>query len=130
MRISDWSSDVCSSDLPRERCQVPVQLAQYVGLSSPGEPLLGALLAGQVRDKRTRQPSHDGIVVLQDLADPALAIIGPGEAHGHLEEVKALVGPILQYADQCPRLRVHWEQRGGGGVALKRPADEIGRAHV
>src|SRR3546814_5788334 len=32
MRISDWSSDVCSSDLPRTRCNAPGAKAGCVSL--------------------------------------------------------------------------------------------------
>src|SRR3546814_16386113 len=47
MRISDWSSDVCSSDLPEEQIQALLQGAHQVLLfgypDAPVQALLGAL---------------------------------------------------------------------------------------
>src|SRR3546814_3945996 len=44
MRISDWSSDVCSSDLDRQgRVLVPSYLREYAGLTGSEVVVVGAL---------------------------------------------------------------------------------------
>src|SRR3546814_17586632 len=55
MRISDWSSDVCSSDLPAQ-----MTVAGKVGGQKSVETVLGDLLAGHARAQR----QHVGVVVL------------------------------------------------------------------
>src|SRR3546814_3919820 len=68
MRISDWSSDVCSSDLPgqknsRGRCSEPVELTAWRAVSMPTQgasfllrPILDrfdcCLLAGKITGPR------------------------------------------------------------------------------
>src|SRR3546814_7854005 len=37
MRISDWSSDVCSSDLPDQECTPPAETAVSIADLRPGE---------------------------------------------------------------------------------------------
>src|SRR3546814_15263233 len=60
MRISDWSSDVCSSDLPSSR-----QLAERIGVSRNTVSLAyDALLA----DGYLRSRSRSGVYVAADVA--------------------------------------------------------------
>src|SRR3546814_9274078 len=62
MRISDWSSDVCSSDLPRKRLQ-------SIGRALPShEPSAGRtsrpdVIAGRVEGDRIRDHQRDRCVV-------------------------------------------------------------------
>src|SRR3546814_7528546 len=55
MRISDWSSDVCSSDLPRRR-ELELRLVEPGGGAGAGfgEPALSAGLALEVAHRRHR----------------------------------------------------------------------------
>src|SRR3546814_20849527 len=60
MRISDWSSDVCSSDLPSSR-----QLAERIGVSrNPVSLAYDALLADGYLSSRSRS----GVYVAADVA--------------------------------------------------------------
>src|SRR3546814_9872056 len=45
MRISDWSSDVCSSDLPCDARHVPVETAKHASAAGIGCSLLRELCA-------------------------------------------------------------------------------------
>src|SRR3546814_17181054 len=47
MRISDWSSDVCSSDLSRERADLPLGKIEYADLRQGRGHLQIALLGEQ-----------------------------------------------------------------------------------
>src|SRR3546814_13864960 len=40
MRISDWSSDVCSSDLPKSRASIT---QEFIGRQAPGHTILDSL---------------------------------------------------------------------------------------
>src|SRR3546814_1629256 len=53
MRISDWSSDVCSSDLPR-RSWCGISLALRHIIANAGKPLIEHALHIGLRDRRCR----------------------------------------------------------------------------
>src|SRR3546814_1892692 len=72
MRISDWSSDVCSSDLSGENAQIVAANlveADMVGRASHGTRLIGSyvdkLLGGAVRGTATPELRHDGGAVVR-----------------------------------------------------------------
>src|SRR3546814_15826223 len=69
MRISDWSSDVCSSDL-----WVPPQLADVLALQRAEEPETHAALAGWTDPVRGAELPDDGF----DFALSAVARQWPG----------------------------------------------------
>src|SRR3546814_4403170 len=54
MRISDWSSDVCSSDLPRQRAIIPLDSFR------PSHSLMKAI--GQDRFRVTFDGDFDGVI--------------------------------------------------------------------
>src|SRR3546814_5087183 len=93
MRISDWSSDVCSSDLPvaSARTDRGTAVAQA---DLPGRPLLGtgALLpAALAGDRlRARRPEVDG-----GLRPPA----GADRSEEHTSELQSLMR--ISYAVFC-----------------------------
>src|SRR3546814_5803160 len=62
MRISDWSSDVCSSDLPKT-AKIPAQQAPG------GDDLLNLIISERGRPDRARRrgPARVGIVYVQRL---------------------------------------------------------------
>src|SRR3546814_18109875 len=98
MRISDWSSDVCSSDL-REACRVvEVQLEERLAL------------AHLVADGGTpHDPGHSGHRVL--LAGPAGAE-APGR-HSHRHRVELAAGAGGRGGDD-----LYLARPGGGGVRV------------
>src|SRR3546814_5352995 len=67
MRISDWSSDVCSSDLrPAEARPAPLSLesveAAKADWDSQAPPIAGWHRVALPDDWSTRWPGHDGVV--------------------------------------------------------------------
>src|SRR3546814_10380900 len=105
MRISDWSSDVCSSDLRLETQQVAQRLV--LALEAPGEklPVDEALVLGaQARILGSQR---------RELAD---ALDGAGEARD---------GPRQDIQDRADRIgRVRAQLLDHDGL------DQIGSAHV
>src|SRR3546814_6218796 len=80
MRISDWSSDVCSSDLPEaERRQVTVlfaDLAGYTRLSSEIDAEEVHALLGRFFDLADGIISDYGGTVDKHIGDCAMAVFG------------------------------------------------------
>src|SRR3546814_2060057 len=108
MRISDWSSDVCSSDLRR--------ILPLFDVASGGvlDPLFFALAGdASALDRGFR------VVLLRDPADPVRTPAALGFLCRSDERIEAggaiVAGPILIFA-----------RRG----RIDDPGDKIGRAHV
>src|SRR3546814_2483100 len=95
MRISDWSSDVCSSDLAADRCRV--RLAPVVGNLRPRDE-------GRVRDPGRHRAQHR-----QGAASHAHAAGAPCDAvRRHLRPGGLRLLPAraqLHVLDGAPRLR-------------------------
>src|SRR3546814_4269182 len=112
MRISDWSSDVCSSDLLRRRC---AQRPQPIGNHIEGNLMADTLTAD---DHRYR--------AMFDVANEA-ASHGDGHVHGDLtplmsqlrERAPVLNSSLRQLLDLPPMPHDYSEHR-----------QQIGRAHV
>src|SRR3546814_10202862 len=64
MRISDWSSDVCSSDLPEQRAPPALQ-RRYVGIVVGGD----ALQVAAVGDQPRRDVAFFAVVLEQNLEE-------------------------------------------------------------
>src|SRR3546814_568728 len=62
MRISDWSSDVCSSDLERRQVRFDDDLDGFSAFGTPSRPTYAAALADA--DKPARTDLHDRIALL------------------------------------------------------------------
>src|SRR3546814_3805042 len=76
MRISDWSSDVCSSDLRLSRCRAGEPLPQVVDLAREDERREGPQLRGDLRDA-------PGVAVRRLLLDRQVApIVEPRDDAG------------------------------------------------
>src|SRR3546814_9797588 len=111
MRISDWSSDVCSSDL-QPSCQPPGDLRH-------------GKAGGERHDLEGRDPARHERIGIGDLGhlvggparedDAADARIAPPRNQEH-----AVVEPGPKPSDMRLQLRVHRVERG----------NKIGRAHV
>src|SRR3546814_5459641 len=103
MRISDWSSDVCSSDLERARKDL-AHRGRYLGLPRPAERAFGAEFAQFEKgdpDLVERLGGGDehrfGVAILH-----ALRIAIGGEAHRseeHTSELQSLMR--ISYAVFC-----------------------------
>src|SRR3546814_16683211 len=79
MRISDWSSDVCSSDLAVQRLLAPVAVAGWTMLAVAGLGLvvnLAALFILHGGDRRNLNLRGATVHVLGDLLGSAAAVIG------------------------------------------------------
>src|SRR3546814_4233637 len=115
MRISDWSSDVCSSDLHRERRghgatrRWPLGCEgghggggreEHVDLREEGRCVEGQLLA---RSDRTGELRHRvGLSLLEDAAAVAGEVVGDGRPHRseeHTSELQSLMR--ISYAVFC-----------------------------
>src|SRR3546814_16957951 len=67
MRISDWSSDVCSSDLTRtgrekiaDFAAAVAKMAPRVGMREKGAGFIMRIAAGEPLDQRPKRPNIDG----------------------------------------------------------------------
>src|SRR3546814_10816796 len=100
MRISDWSSDVCSSDL----------LAHDDAIRPHAKRVLDE-------------------VALSDLA-PALDIGRPGFEPRHMPLLQLKLGRILNGADPLAVVDIGGKRVQQGRLARSGAAGEIGRAHV
>src|SRR3546814_10085946 len=129
MRISDWSSDVCSSDLIVEVAVVP--LAEEVAGHAPAGLLVSLdtdeaaearaggyrLLCEEAADRVRR----NAVMLVPDpLPDRELALLAVGQSEGRQRLEVHLLGPV-----GC-------QQPGCDLAELQALADElqIGRAHV
>src|SRR3546814_2550238 len=107
MRISDWSSDVCSSDLRRHPAQALVHpQTREIGLGSqPGlaradhQPRKFGVRAGGVRQRRRLRPVADrgndlGVVVALGVAEVALVayVLHAEQAQGRCGGIEFAVG--------------------------------------
>src|SRR3546814_11047951 len=109
MRISDWSSDVCSSDLLRR----------------PRRSGVGGVEAGR-RSRRRGADAGAGVRAGQPLSSAASAARwrrrqrgGRGERHGYESSVAtALAGAVVEAVGAKGQLRTdlpdRWEERGVG----------------
>src|SRR3546814_16721249 len=99
MRISDWSSDVCSSDLQRMRLlpeqfgvgSVHVVCAAVRHLRDQEQPA-GSGLAAQVQADRTGQARRPRQIVARSVAE--LTVAGIDVAHSAIEEGTARPYPL------------------------------------
>src|SRR3546814_13343737 len=116
MRISDWSSDVCSSDLPQSAITAPCEQADPFGdESSALSPLALALrgssgfdLAADVRLDSERDPdaaaddsSTAAQATITHIPAPRTALVpspAPG-AEGPLRHLASAPGPPAPHAD-------------------------------
>src|SRR3546814_8038905 len=101
MRISDWSSDVCSSDLcspdepfikeaiSRERADLPLGKIEYADLRQGRGHLQIALLG--------EQPHH----MVTPAVGPRLIADAAGRSEEHTSELQSLLR--LSYADFCSK---------------------------
>src|SRR3546814_11866062 len=97
MRISDWSSDVCSSDLLVEEAQQPDGLHDFLGLES------GPLIGGNEQQGHRRRhplaaqalfgqlPIEGGEIGCRGQI-PAPGILGPADLGGRLRSEERRVG--------------------------------------
>src|SRR3546814_15770641 len=119
MRISDWSSDVCSSDLPNPNAQA----RDYIGglnLTEAEFRLIKTDLSPESRRFLVKQ-GHDSVVVELDLAglDDELAVL-PGRSStvalldelrgAHVDDPKAWM----------PEFRRRWRKVVRGGWRIDR----------
>src|SRR3546814_8310233 len=108
MRISDWSSDVCSSDLLEERDGLEVGVAAV----DVGRPL--PVLAGVVEVEHRRDGVHPQAVDVQ-LAEPEEGVGDEEVPHlvatvverseEHTSELQSLMR--ISYADFCLKNKTH-----------------------
>src|SRR3546814_15381456 len=112
MRISDWSSDVCSSDLLSQICRVLADqerrqvrfdddLDGFSAFGTPSRPTYAAALADA--DKPARTDLHDRIALLLRRGNRHLAGTRSGEVHQRHRSEERRVGK------ECVRtLRTWW----------------------
>src|SRR3546814_4019921 len=119
MRISDWSSDVCSSDLTRQA------LASLIDVTAH-------------RQRRRQQPPDGGVLWLNGKPLPALAcrrrnVSGLDQAADCVRSRRVVVPPALLVHRYILvndlRTRSH-RKRGLCAITAARSVTEIGRAHV
>src|SRR3546814_8159819 len=108
MRISDWSSDVCSSDLHQRDQQVGKRQQQRGGEQPGLQVLLRALLieAGGGTHRQAaerRQGGHEGAQIVR-LAHAVVAVVAgrmarPDRSEEHTSELQSLMR--ISYAVFC-----------------------------
>src|SRR3546814_6822402 len=92
MRISDWSSDVCSSDLRRLRVD---QVVRHDGRHVDGrhallDRTLHAQQADAIRDlQQLADRTHAAVAEVVDIVDLALAVLPVHQLLDHSEDVLA-----------------------------------------
>src|SRR3546814_14504001 len=111
MRISDWSSDVCSSDLAPLACRVAT-LAQQAPCIVPAGPCF------RQRDLRVDAEGQPGVLPCDAVAKPPVA-----GARGHDFQVEA--GTVGQLVRLGPGLRVADRGIGQRHGAISLPAGAI-----
>src|SRR3546814_6068658 len=81
MRISDWSSDVCSSDLPRTQAQ------PHVPAGRPPQPVGRGGLPGGVRDRPQPRPHARG----RGRGERSAAAVPVARSEEHTSELPSLM---------------------------------------
>src|SRR3546814_6039074 len=111
MRISDWSSDVCSSDLPATWAMALVR--RHIGIAAPvdrelREELLNCRQALQRIGRNVNQIARAANKMA--LADNAAEIAG--ELH-KVNELRAEIGPAVEGIGAAPKAEiVYWQVPG------------------
>src|SRR3546814_81876 len=138
MRISDWSSDVCSSDLPAVGEPVLTPLAYQTRLDKASMAIRDYLHAPDILAVQ----EMENLTVLQGLAarigEDAIANGQPGPQYAaYLEEGNDVggidVGYLVSTAEVgagIPRVQVLGVTQEGKATTWIEPDGEIGRAHV
>src|SRR3546814_5442571 len=114
MRISDWSSDVCSSDLP----EIAFELSSSAMLSGTLAPSEIEIIAPRIRLQRDREgrisfggetaapdQAGSGDLALDGIIRELLAERRPGNALSYLDEVRIRDGQVFMRDD---RLGLSW----------------------
>src|SRR3546814_7872495 len=108
MRISDWSSDVCSSDLPAQAVltgDVDVAFAAPTAaafnLSQQGAPIR-VILATQILEGRIVVPADSPIKAVEDLAGKRIGMSRPGSSTHAV--VTTLLGSLYGLAPEAYRV--------------------------
>src|SRR3546814_6739324 len=129
MRISDWSSDVCSSDLQHARAAALLAL-ESLDLALDAAEALVAFVGGAVdAGHRANDRAVAGVDLLQRIRTLSHCRAHPRRLHCEVEQVAAAVlGSLRQIGQRCL-----------DGLLVALTADlletfhlllEIGRAHV
>src|SRR3546814_18125349 len=116
MRISDWSSDVCSSDLTRRHQALP---SIRVGPARPHQPNETGPRSTRALDKQIAQQRHFELGVVRqhayhrvDSCAPRLAL-GATLAMWPFADDLVCVGESIECRDRLPGGARSEEQRGG-----------------
>src|SRR3546814_2489540 len=127
MRISDWSSDVCSSDLNVRDC-VHVALAR-AGISRHGLAAIGITNQREtcvLWDRATGRPIHNAIVWQDTRTEPIMAALAEEDALGR-DRFRQKTGLPLASYFSAAKIALILDGVPGAREAAKA---EIGRAHV
>src|SRR3546814_5572052 len=133
MRISDWSSDVCSSDLIAAGETVPVAVSGRFLFGAPAADL--AVTAEVVvgvdpqpfpdwADYRFGLATEEWTAIRAELAAGTTDAAGKGQIEAVLPEIGDTTQPLLA------TVRATLLEPGGRGVTRELGLQEIGRAHV
>src|SRR3546814_1546206 len=112
MRIRDWSSDVCSSDLPQEECISP---AKFIPLAEEAR-LIGAIGEWVLRTacmEARNWPEHIRVAVnvsAEQLGDPSfVTAVTSALAHARSEEHTSELQSLMRisYAVFCLKKKIN-----------------------
>src|SRR3546814_6384753 len=133
MRISDWSSDVCSSDLGEDRRIRVVDAYRAECVEAAQVVLAGRVVAVPGYHVQRRMPDRRAPQVALELGDQLEVALGLLVRRIRGEEV-SLIGkavgadrPQVRQPQQAAEVLAHVAARG---TVRQRDAEEIGRAHV
>src|SRR3546814_948633 len=118
MRISDWSSDVCSSDLPQSFAPPPMARAEPAHAPVPqtaSYPL--GVARGQVRNTYIVAEADDGLVIVDQHAAHERLVLdrmrGAMAAGGVSPQALLLPEVVVLDAAACDRLEARAEDGSG-----------------
>src|SRR3546814_10802700 len=112
MRISDWSSDVCSSDLP---------LTKTIGIERIHlEQDAGKLMHDQHPTRSYVDLNRCGVALMEIVSRPHMA--SPFEAGAYLRKLRS----ILRYVGSCDGNMEEGSMRADVNVSVRKPGDPLG----
>src|SRR3546814_20277470 len=131
MRISDWSSDVCSSDLPYLRVRDGEGGAEFYRLGSPGVIVLEGVTFGDVAALHAKHPHDEDMECLWITSPDTVTADEKREWRARREPAYRVTSSVVRRLGLLTRLdasSIHPREATGDGGAEVLVAASIGRA--
>src|SRR3546814_14307244 len=121
MRISDWSSDVCSSDLPYLRVRDGEGGAEFYRLGSPGVIVLEGVTFGDVAALHAKHPHDEDMECLWITSPDTVTADEKRELRARREPAFRVTSSLVRRLGLLTRhapTRIRSRQRGEGTRGL------------